>query len=243
LIIVDDHSSDETFEIATSVNDPRIRCLRNDRRLGAEENWNRCLLEASGRYVKILPQDDLLAPNCLERQVAVLEADQPHNVALVFCARHIIDGDGRHLMERRPFGAQPRRLNGRAVFRQCLRSGTNAIGEPSAVLFRRDIARQTGGFDATFPYVIDLDYWLRLLAHGDSVYIPDALASFRINPTQWSVTIGRAQARHFSDLAAKSATRPDLSPATLDLIAGQLVARLNNVARLLAYRFMFGRRV
>jgi glycosyltransferase involved in cell wall biosynthesis len=243
LIIVDDHSPDDTFEIATTVIDPRIRCLRNDRRLGAEENWNRCLREASGRYVKILPQDDLLAPDCLEQQVAVFESDQPRNLALVFCARQIIDGDGRHLIERRPFGAQMRRVNGRAVFRQCLRSGTNAIGEPSAVLFRRDIARETGGFDATFPYVIDLDYWLRLLAHGDAVYIPDALASFRINPTQWSVAIGRAQAKHFSGLAAKIAARPDLSPATLDLVAGHMLSRLNNVARLLAYRFIFARRV
>ena len=168
LIVVDDDSPDDTFAVAAAVGDVRVISLRNERRLGAEGNWNRSLREATGRYVKILPQDDLLAPDCLARQVAVLEADEGHELALVFCARRVIDGDGRPLLERRPFGSQPRRLDGRAIFRRCLHRGTNVIGEPGGVLFRGDVAARIGGFDATFPYVVDLDYWLRLLEHGDA---------------------------------------------------------------------------
>src|SRR3954465_13746774 len=68
LIVTDDHSPDDTFAIASSYGDPRIRCLRNERNLGAEGNWNRTLEQARGHYVKLLPQDDVLDPSCLQRQ-------------------------------------------------------------------------------------------------------------------------------------------------------------------------------
>ena len=239
LIVIDDDSPDDTFAIASSVGDERMRCLRNERRLGAQDNWTRSLREACGRYVKILPQDDLLAPDCLERQVAVLDADSRHEFALVFSARRIIDTAGRLLLERRPFGARALRVDGRNIFRRSLLRGTNTVGEPGGVLFRRAIAEKIGGFDATFPYVIDLDYWLRLLEHGDASYIPDTLASFRVTPTQWSVAIGRSQAAQFSGLAVKMAQRSDLSVGPMELLAGRILAGANNILRLLMYRFAF----
>src|SRR5512134_2699028 len=87
LIISDDNSPDATVEIAAGYKDARIRLLRNPRNLGAEGNWNRCLAAARGRYFKLLPQDDVLVADCLERQVAVLEQDDERRLALVFCAR------------------------------------------------------------------------------------------------------------------------------------------------------------
>src|SRR6187200_2304641 len=110
LVIVDDHLADDTFAIASSYRDPRVRCLRNERNLGAEGNWNRALQEATGHYVKLLPQDDVLEPACLQRQVDVLDADAGAEIALVFCARTIVDGVGRRVLVRRPFGAAPCRL-------------------------------------------------------------------------------------------------------------------------------------
>jgi len=182
LVIVDDNSPDDTFAIASGYQDLRVRCLRNDRNLGAEGNWNRCLDEAAGTYYRLLPQDDVLAPDCLQRQIEVLEADTRREIALVFSARTIIDGAGNTVMERRPFGRMPRRLTGDELFRRCLYRGTNVIGEPGGVMFRRALARQVGPYDATFPYVVDLDYWLRLLEHGDGYYLPETLVSFRVSP-------------------------------------------------------------
>lgn len=240
LLIVDDNSPDDTSAIVSTYRDPRVRCLRNAVNLGPEGNWNRCLTEATGRYVKLLPQDDLLAPACLRREVDVLEADARHEIALVFCARAVVDAQSRRVLVRRAFGRADRRLTGRAIFRRCLRRGTNVVGEPAGVLFRRSLAEQVGPFDATFGYVVDLDYWLRLLAHGDGFYLSDTLASFRVSGGAWSVAIGRSQAEEFIGLAAKMARRPDLAPSPLDLAAARLRARANNVGRLLMYRFMFG---
>ena len=65
LIICDDRSTDGSLDVAASRADGRIRILRNDRNLGFGGNWNRCLAATQGSYIKILPQDDLLHPDCL----------------------------------------------------------------------------------------------------------------------------------------------------------------------------------
>ncbi|HYT65936.1 MAG TPA: glycosyltransferase [Vicinamibacterales bacterium] len=241
VLIIDDNSPDDTFEIAAAYGDSRVRCLRNPRNLGPEGNWNRCLDEATGRYVKLLPQDDVLAPGCLQRQVEVLEGDRRQEIALVFCARTIIDGRGRQVLSRRTFGREDRRITGATLFRRCLWRGTNVIGEPGGVLFRRALARAVGPFDASYPYVVDLDFWLRLLAHGDGYYIAVPLVSFRISPGAWSVAIGASQAAQFRGLAAKMVESGRMRAGVVDLAAGRVLALLNNVGRLLLYRFLFAR--
>lgn len=239
LVIVDDNSPDDTFAIVSAYADARVRCLRNPRNLGPEGAWNRCLEEAAGTYVKLLPQDDLLAPDCLRQQVDVLEADTHREIALVFCARTIVDSEGKRVLERRPFGRTPQRLSGQALFRRCLYRGTNVIGEPGGVMFRRDLSRTAGPFDATFGYVIDLDYWLRLLAHGDGYYLPEPLASFRVSPGAWSVAIGASQPSEFAGLMAANARLGRWRASAVDLAAARAIAQGNNLVRLALYRFLF----
>ena len=54
------------------------------------ENWNACLREARGEYIKYLFGDDLLAsPDALQKMVGVLDSDR--TVSLVASARNLID--------------------------------------------------------------------------------------------------------------------------------------------------------
>ena len=88
--ILDDNSPDNTQEVVSRYADPRINYIRNTKNLGPEGNWNRCLELAQGKYFKLLPHDDLLASDCLEAQVAVLEEDSAGEIALVFGSRQIL---------------------------------------------------------------------------------------------------------------------------------------------------------
>ena len=237
LLVLDDQSQDATESLVAGYQDPRIRFATNSRRLGPEGNWNRCLETARGRYVKVLPQDDELHPDCLEQQVAVLEADSREETALVFAARRVVDQRGRYLMTRRyPGDAGP--VEGRRLVRRCVRSGGNLIGEPGVVLFRRSLARSTGAFTAEAPYVIDIDYWFRLLAQGRGHYIDQPLATFRVSPTSWSVALGRRQVSDFHALIARSATIPGLGITRWDRFLGRHRARWNTAGRLLLYRLL-----
>jgi glycosyltransferase involved in cell wall biosynthesis len=236
LIVVDDNSPDETAEIVARCRDPRIRFYRNVTNLGPEGNWNRCLELARGRYFKLLPHDDMLLPDCLKDQVAALEADHEERIALAFCARDVLGPEGGLLMRRDFPGSRGGHLPAARVLRACVRRGTNLLGEPGAVLFRRDLAARVGRFDATNPYVIDLDYWFRLMVHGDAWYCTRALASFRVSRGQWSVTIGARQSQDFRAFVRRATGSGWVRPSVVDRLLGAVTPTLNTWARLVFYR-------
>lgn len=236
LLIIDDNSCDSTLAEVMQFSDSRIRVLKNESNIGAQENWNRCLGEARGKYIKLLPQDDLLVPSCLERQVEIFEDGAMRKIELIFCARTIVNAENRPICLRAYPSASSGIIHAHSIMRTCIRRGTNLIGEPGAVLFRAETARAIGGFDADIPYVIDLDYWFRLLLRGDAYYFPDAQSSFRISEGSWSVAIGAGQSENYRRFIRKICDSPEFSINRLDNISGVIMATLNNFARLAFYR-------
>ena len=99
LIISDNASTDRTEEICRSyaAKNSATRYVRNEKNLGAAKNFNQALELARGRYFRWVAADDLIAPECLERCVDVLE----HNpdVLIAHTKLHIIDENSNHLSD------------------------------------------------------------------------------------------------------------------------------------------------
>jgi glycosyltransferase involved in cell wall biosynthesis len=237
--ILDDNSPDDTQAVVACYTDSRIRYLRNVENLGPEGNWNKCFDFARGKYFKLLPQDDLLEPDCLQEQVSLLEADTTHEIALVFGSRRIIDPQGRTLITRGLPRTKPGRIDGLALIKRCVRSGTNLIGEPGNVLFRREIVDKVGAYDATYPYLVDLDYWFRILIYGDAYYTAKCMSSFRVSQGSWSVVIGNKQYRDFKGFIEKFFADARFRISSADRLLGFAKARMNTVGRTLLYYFLF----
>lgn len=239
LIVVDDASPDATHEIASSIQDPRLRVYRNEQNLGPEGNWNRCMGMARGQYIKVLPGDDTLYPVCLEDQVGVLEDVLNQDVVLTYCARDIVDGGGRRVMRAKFPGHGL--INAASLVRRTIRYGGNIIGEPGAVLFRADAAAKAGKFDASLGFVTDLDYWVRLLKFGNAYAISDVLCTFRISGENWSIALGENRCSQYLEFLDKLAVL-DTRLSTFDLQIGRLMARVNEKLRRLVYRHLIGLR-
>lgn len=205
VLAFDDGSTDGSWELLQSRKDPRLHCHRNSQNLGPEGNWNQALAAARGRYVKLFHQDDLLAPDCLARQVAAMET-RPE-VVLAFCRRKIVDARGRLLLSRGP-GWSEGKVELATAARACALKGCNLLGEPSAVLLRTEVARAIGGFDSSIPYLVDLDYWLRMMRFGPAWYDDQPLASFRVSHRQWSARIGLNQGQEFARFLDRLADGP-----------------------------------
>jgi glycosyltransferase involved in cell wall biosynthesis len=210
LVILDDCSADDTLSIVRQYDDPRIRLLVHERNQGAEASWNRLLAEARGRFMKLLCCDDLIYPTCLERQAAILEDPARSTVAVVTGPRDIIDDTGTVIVRRRGL-KQAGRIEGQTMIRRVVASGRNWIGEPLAVLFRRDIAVALGGFDAAEPYCIDIDLWCRLLSKGDLWVVPETVGAFRVSRSSWSFRLAGKQAAQ--DRAFFARIRDQLAPS------------------------------
>lgn len=239
LWILDDNSPDDTQALVARYSDPRIKYIHNTKNLGPQGNWNRCLELAQGKYYKLLPHDDLLAVDCLEKQVAVLEADQAGEIALVFGSRQIVSPDGRVLMTRGLPGAKTGRIKGLTLIKRTVRAGANQIGEPGNGLVRQALINKVGLYDARHPYLVDLDYWFRILLYGDAYYTATQTSSFRISPGSWSVAIGGKQYRDFKGFIDKFHADARYRISRTDRAIGLVKARLNTVARALVYRYLF----
>jgi glycosyltransferase involved in cell wall biosynthesis len=240
LVVVDDRSTDGTREKIRAFRDPRIRIVENDRNLGLEGNWNKALREARGRFVKILPGDDLLHSRCLERQTAVFEDPAAEGVALVACAREIMDENGRKIM-RRGFPGAGGPIPGLEAVRRCVRAGTNLIGEPASVLMSAGMIARTGFFDGANLYVIDLDYWSRLLLQGNLFVIGEPLCRFRVSRTAASTRFRSSQSRDFRRWIERLGRDPRFGLTRRDLRRGRIRAAVNEVMRRMIYGLMVSR--
>ena len=72
LLICDDASKDDTWEIAASYSDRRIRTYRNDTNLGEYLNRNKALGLARGKHLMFLDGDDYLYPQGLGYMVGMM---------------------------------------------------------------------------------------------------------------------------------------------------------------------------
>lgn len=102
LIISDNGSTDNTPDICAeyAVRDERVRYVHSAVNRGAAENFNQVFRLASGRYFHWLAADDFIAPECLARCTAVLDA-RPE-VVLACTLSDIVDAEGALL---RPYNA------------------------------------------------------------------------------------------------------------------------------------------
>lgn len=234
LIILNDASTDGTLGVIRSYTDPRVRVFNNDTNLGVEGNWNKALGEARGKYVKLLPQDDYLHPDCLEWQIATLERPENRSVVLVSCGRDIVDSTGKKLIERH-FPGTERRIPGQKAIQMALKSGTNPLGEPGAILFKRDVLQFTGVFDGSLAYVIDVDLWLRMLLFGDLYVTHHPHCAFRLSAGSSSVKLSSIQSQQFIHFIQKLSADSRFKVGFVTRYRGILMSILLGQARRLFY--------
>lgn len=179
ILVVDDDSSDDGTAIASRLLRHGDRLVRNRSRLGLNGNHNKCLTLARGRYIQFVHADDWLLPGALQTLAACLE---DATVGLVFAPRQVLTDD---LAWKRRYG-QPhthfrklQRLNdGPLLVTQIALRGAvdNWIGEPTCVMFRRQLALDAGGLRDDIYQLVDLEFWLRLMLRSAVYFVPQQLS-------------------------------------------------------------------
>jgi glycosyltransferase involved in cell wall biosynthesis len=189
IVVIDDASDDGTFEALTRYSDPRIRLVRNPRRLGQAANRNRAVGLARGQLVKFLDDDDVLEPSCVSEMAELFQLDE--RVGFAFCRRRILvsenaDSFAQVVIDKYSdlhlgFEGLGAATDGRLLLAQWVESGMreNWIGEPTAVMVRRDLLERSSGFSDRIRHIVDLDLWVRLIAETHVGFVDRELVGYR----------------------------------------------------------------
>lgn len=171
-IIVDDCSTDRSFNIATDYakQDSRIRVYRNERNLGDYPNRNRAALLARGKYLKFVDSDDYIYAHGLEVMVSMISQNPEAGVALGALQQHAT----------RPF---PVLLTPREAFWRHYWVDGIFNRSPLSSIIRAEAFKIVGGFTG-MELVGDFELWHILASRYPVVIIPPGLAWYRHHPSQ-----------------------------------------------------------
>lgn len=194
VIIIDDLSSDQSFSIVEifSRKDKRVKAFKNKKNLGLVGNWNECIKQANGVWIKFLFQDDILYPTCIS---VMLKNSQ--NYAFVVGNRDFkIENSAapffRDFFENKvkPFEVYSQKkgfiepeLLTKLISEHFL---VNILGEPSSFLFKKELCYKYGFFNPFLAHFCDYEFWIRICSHEGVIYIPEVLSAFRVHGSSTS---------------------------------------------------------
>jgi glycosyltransferase involved in cell wall biosynthesis len=173
VVVCDDGGHPGTRDAVARFSGLPVVYLANSATLGAVGNWNRCLEAATGRWVMILHEDDLLYPWYLECVLPHLARD-----TVAVCMKTARGA-------RAPAARRPRVSPGAALYHPGYFLKSSMTPFPG-VLMRREVAARLGGFDERWGPVADYEFWYRLSCAGAIRVVGAVGAFYRVAPGQWT---------------------------------------------------------
>lgn len=197
IVICDDCPTDAIKQIVDKLSARSrfpIRYFRNNLPLGEAVNLARAVEEASGDYVKLLYDDDLLDPDCVRLLFEVMSRNP--GVTIAASRRRQINEHDIVLPESamtRALFSQDVLIHGTELASFIGEHAFNFIGEPSVVMCRRKDLRSFGNSLMLFAGrplhgLGDLALFTILLRRGNLAMLAPPLSSFRVSTQQYSHT-------------------------------------------------------
>ncbi len=192
ILVVDDGSRDETPVRLAEFDDARVRTFRNEMSRGVSAARNLGLRRARAPWVAFLDDDDLWAPQKLERQ---LEAARAAGAGFAYCGAVFVDEALGIVDTFRP--PAPGELL------RSLLPGNSIPAGASNVIARAGLVRRLGGFDEGLVQVEDWDLWIRLAEVAPAAAWDEPLVAYRIHPGNMVLRGGGGATDEIDRLAAK----------------------------------------
>jgi glycosyltransferase involved in cell wall biosynthesis len=73
VVVVDNCSTDKTWDIICGINSSKIQAYRNDSNIGPVLNWKKGVELSNGEYVKLLFSDDKISENYVEKCIDIFD--------------------------------------------------------------------------------------------------------------------------------------------------------------------------
>lgn len=175
LIIVDDHSTDDTASIIESYTDRRIKSFRNVKNLGVSKSRNVGLEEIRGEFVSYLDSDNTWDSRYLSAMMAAWTSKLSNSDA-IYCGQLVYVGVDK-LLDGARFGP----------FNKSLLWNNNYI-DLNCFMHKRGVLSSVGVFDTNLRRFVDWDFIVRISKGHSIAGIPVLLSNYYLNSTDNSIT-------------------------------------------------------
>jgi len=176
-LIIDDNSSDKTFEVINSFKDSRVKIFKNDKNLGMVVNTNYLISKAKGEFIAIINSDDFWEPTKLQKQFDFLNKNP--NYGACFSLANIVNENGKAIKNNIQDSLKYLDLD-RFGFLNYFFYNNNPLCYPS-VLISKKVFDKNIFFNPTYLILLDIDFWIRICLAGFEIKIlNENLTNFRI---------------------------------------------------------------
>jgi glycosyltransferase involved in cell wall biosynthesis len=181
LIVVDDGSIDNTFEILSNHADDRLKVVKRDNG-GPSAARNTGIKTARYELIAFLDSDDLWHPERLSRQIKMFKADKHLHWCYSDC--FLFDGDFNNNSSLRKI-SQGTTMYGGNISKELFLKGC-FIPSPT-LLLKRKLFDEFGLF-CNRTASEDWQMWLNIASKYPICFIPDALAYYRVHDNNLTTT-------------------------------------------------------
>lgn len=172
LIVVDDQSTDTSLSYLRSINDERITVLENGR-MGRGKALNYGLKHCRGVYLAINDADDFSHPHRIEKQVCFLNSNPDYGLVGSNFTKFF--SNGVKVDSHKSLHNQSLRLE----------LSKHSCIQHSAVLFRKSVIDQIGGYNTAIKYLFDRDIYIRVAEISKIANLPDHLVIINQHDNQF----------------------------------------------------------
>jgi glycosyltransferase involved in cell wall biosynthesis len=185
IIITDNCSTDDTAEVVARLSDNRIRYYLNPANVGLTRNYNRALSLATGKYIAVFSDDDVMLPGNLAAKVNIL--DQYPSVGLVHSNTKEIDGQGIITNDEHSQGWNNRiwsemtskpLMPGKRAY-DILYDEWNFVSMPTVMMRKNILDGAKIEFNNQVTFILDWDMWLNIARLSDFYFIEEPLVQIR----------------------------------------------------------------
>jgi len=184
IIVSDNASTDGSEEIIKEyVKKYKVKYYKNEKNIGAEANFTRCIELANGEFIAIYHSDDLYMLNIIQRQIDTFQNNSA--IGAVFTTAKRINSFSKIIGDYK----LPAELNNKRIyyfseiFLSILENG-NFLICPSCMV-KSKIYKKLAPFNGSkFKTSTDLDMWLRILEKYPIAILNEKLMSRRVSNLQ-----------------------------------------------------------
>lgn len=178
IIVVDDHSTDKSYQLVSELKNERIMLVRNPQK-GACAARNYGFKLSKGAFVQYLDADDLISPNKIEEQVKLLQQQQQLN-ALASCGW----GRFKDKADNIAIKVQTINKNYATPYMWLVDAWLNReMGLVSNWLTPRELIKKAGPWNEELLINQDGEFFCRIILNAKKIlYSEKAFTYYRLNP-------------------------------------------------------------